>query len=283
MAAAGLPDNGSLRIGSLQLPEGCRTHVHGARDGSTPPVAWVTITPVPDPGAVWEELSGTGQRTGLVPFIARTLPGSPHRPWDNGGPRWPHAYFQYPADPAAADEIDPAAVLAARWASQAPDPADEEADPEWREAPGPRWRPSPATSPAWPPPAPGHPTRRRSAPPSPACRPPGSAWPPPAADALAAMGWRPGNWTGGVLPVTAVLRSWEDRFGARLLAVGHDEFKLLAERPPAGLPAARRLAAEIYALGADEFTCAWHEQALTSIGDIAGSLTRSPAWGLWWD
>lgn len=57
MPAAPLPENGDLQIGSLRLPEGCRTHVRGSRDGSTPPVAWVTITPVPDPGAVWAALS----------------------------------------------------------------------------------------------------------------------------------------------------------------------------------------------------------------------------------
>lgn len=103
------------------------------------------------------------------------------------------------------------------------------------------------------------------------------------ADALAAMGWTPGNWVDGVPQVTAVLRSWEDRFGARLLAVGHDEFKLLAGRPPRGLSTAQRVAAELFALTADDFTCAWDEEALTEVSEIADSLIRSPIWSLWWD
>ena len=41
----------------------------------------------------------------------------------------------------------------------------------------------------------------------------------------------PGNRTDDVQQVTAVLRSWEDRFGARLLAVGYDRVKLLARTP----------------------------------------------------
>ena len=68
------------------------------------------------------------------------------------------------------------------------------------------------------------------------------------ADALAAMGWLPGNWFEGIGQVTAVLRSWEDWFGARLLAVGHAEFGVvLAERPPRSRDAARHLAAELRA------------------------------------
>jgi hypothetical protein len=35
------------------------------------------------------------------------------------------------------------------------------------------------------------------------------------------------------LPLTAVLRSWEDRFGARLLEVGFADIKLLVERQSA--------------------------------------------------
>jgi uncharacterized protein DUF4253 len=97
------------------------------------------------------------------------------------------------------------------------------------------------------------------------------------------MGWTPGNWIGGTLPVTAVLRSWEDRFGARLLAVGHAEFKLLAERPPRDLAAARRIAAEIFALGADEFFSGRDPSARQAVRDIADGLRRSPIWGYWWD
>jgi len=41
-----------------------------------------------------------------------------------------------------------------------------------------------------------------------------------------------------------MLRSWEDRFGARLIDVGFADLRLLVERPPRTLEAAQRLAAE---------------------------------------
>jgi hypothetical protein len=62
-----------------------------------------------------------------------------------------------------------------------------------------------------------------------------------AADLLAVIGW------GGladrgepVLPLTAVLRSREDRFGARLIDVGYGDLRLFVERPPRTLEAAQR-------------------------------------------
>jgi hypothetical protein len=65
------------------------------------------------------------------------------------------------------------------------------------------------------------------------------------ADVLPLIG-RSHNW--GALEHAAVLRSWEDRFGARLLQVGFDEIWLLAERPPRTLQTAEHVAAEHYAL-----------------------------------
>jgi hypothetical protein len=86
------------------------------------------------------------------------------------------------------------------------------------------------------------------------------------------MGWLPGNWFEGIDEVTAVLRSWEDRFGGRLLAVGHAEFKLLAELPPRSQDAARHLAAELRALTADEVKSGWNDAAIDNINDIADSI-----------
>jgi hypothetical protein len=280
-----LPENGDLQIGSLRLPEGRRTLVYLDDNASSPPVAWVTITPVPDPGAVWAELSEASPHTGLVPFIARTLSGDPHRPWDDGT-HPPDDYFNIPADLAAVDQIDPAVVLRTGWASQARIPSEEEEpDPWWRElarariAPFSRDFPGLALAGVQP----LNPAQVRAAVGGLAPARIGLAVAGRPADALAAMGWMPGNWVDGVEQVTAVLRSWEDRFGARLLAVGYDSFKLLAERPPRGLPAAQHVAAEVLALGPNEFTCAWDEEAFTDVSDIADSLIRSPIWGFWWD
>jgi hypothetical protein len=67
----------------------------------------------------------------------------------------------------------------------------------------------------------------------------------PGADAPAAIGWEgPLNRGDSLLPLTAVLRSWEDRFGARIIDVDFDDLRLLVERPPRTLEAAQRVAAE---------------------------------------
>lgn len=79
------------------------------------------------------------------------------------------------------------------------------------------------------------------------------------ADVLPLIGWEGNaNWRGGALPVASVLRSWEDRFGARLLRIGFAQISLIAAtrlpakisqpRPAIGtassLPNARRGCAE---------------------------------------
>jgi hypothetical protein len=53
------------------------------------------------------------------------------------------------------------------------------------------------------------------------------------ADVLPLIGWdgAVNRWE-NALPIAAVLRSWEERFGARLQRVGFAEIQLLADRPP---------------------------------------------------
>ena len=96
------------------------------------------------------------------------------------------------------------------------------------------------------------------------------------ADVLPMLGWNGTLVT--ALPLAAVLRSWEDRFGARLLRVGFAEISLLAQRPPRTVESAQRLAAEQWAF-CDE--CAG--QGLSDIPRITASLTNSPIWTFWWD
>jgi hypothetical protein len=57
-----------------------------------------------------------------------------------------------------------------------------------------------------------------------------------AADVLPRLGW---NEALDTVPVAAVLRSWEDRFGACLLRVGFAQVSVLAYRPPRTLESAR--------------------------------------------
>ena len=96
------------------------------------------------------------------------------------------------------------------------------------------------------------------------------------ADALPMLGWNDALVT--AVPKAAVLRSWEDRFGARLLRVGLAEFSVLARRPPRALESAQHLAAEQWA-----FCNEFGGTGLHDVSGITASLMKSPVWTFWWD
>ena len=284
MAMSGLPEDGQLRLGPVTLPAGKRIRAAG---GSGEPVAWVTLEPVPDPGRVWAALSAARRETGLVPILMSGMggdAGDTRRPWDNGE-------FDAPADVTRLAGMDAASVLRERWESVACEGDDEDWEEEdWEEeeeedeqivamrAPFSRQFPGLA-------PAEGtslsqdvignalaslRPARLGLVP---ASRP---------ADVLPMIGWSgfaPG--TDGTLSLAAVLRSWEDRFGARLLDVGFAEIRLLVERPPRTREAAQRLAAEQFVF-CDECTLAG-QVGLSDVSSITARLVNTPIWGFWWD
>jgi len=71
-----LPDEGSIRIGSVTLPAG---RLITGWHGSDHHVARVTADPVPDSGQVWAALSELHPQTGLVPIqLDGLLGGLPH-------------------------------------------------------------------------------------------------------------------------------------------------------------------------------------------------------------
>jgi hypothetical protein len=96
------------------------------------------------------------------------------------------------------------------------------------------------------------------------------------ADALPMLGWNGALVT--AVPKAAVLRSWEDRFGARLLRVGLAEFSVLTRRPPRTLESAQHLAAEQWA-----FCNEFGGTGLHDVPSITASLMNSPIWTFWWD
>jgi len=275
-----LPEDGLLRLGAVALPAGRRVHAPG--NGTAPrPVAWVTATPVPDPGRVWSRLSDLSEQTGLAPFLAVTRRGYQGRPWKGRIATDLNPY----EDPAVADLFDAAAVLAQRWAGRA-EGQDEYADPEeerrfreWEAARIAPFTQFPGLTPAIAEPLSPEELAAcfDSVPPAriglaAAGRP---------ADALIAMGWSPGNWWDGAAPMTAVLRSWEDRFGARLLAVDRIIVRLLVTRPPRDRATALRIAAEQWAFA---YEC-WpgKQVGLDYVDDIATHLINEPTWGFFWD
>jgi hypothetical protein len=98
------------------------------------------------------------------------------------------------------------------------------------------------------------------------------------ADVLPTVGWRTADRFPTSLPIAAVLRSWEARFGARLLDVGPGtQIRLLVERPPRSTEAAQRVAAEHLAF-CDERAGQGHD-----IPGVAASLVDAPVWTCWWD
>ncbi|MFJ5310012.1 DUF4253 domain-containing protein [Streptomyces sp. NPDC088350] len=95
------------------------------------------------------------------------------------------------------------------------------------------------------------------------------------ADIPAAIGWMgPANQEDDTARLCAVLRSWEDRFGVRLVALGHDWLTVSVAAPPADLDEAGEVAAEHFAFCPDD------------IGDLetyAQKLIGQPTWHFWWD
>jgi Domain of unknown function (DUF4253) len=265
MATGSVPEDGVLQLGAITLPAGKRVH---AGWQAPVPVAWATSEAVPQPGRVWAALSAARQQTGLVPFLLGHLLGEPERPWDT-------EEFEPPVDPGVLDQMDAAEVLADRWDGEMPSDEELEEDEEWAEMIAPFDAQFPGPAP------PEHttlspdrldevlgslPAARIGL--APAARP---------ADVLPLIGWTPSDQS-DALPVAAVVRSWEDRFGARLLRVGFAEFSLLVDRPPRTIEHAQRIAAEHFAF-CDE--CAG--KGLSDIPSIAANLMQTPIWTFWWD
>ncbi len=252
MGAAMLPEDGELQLGSVLLPAGRRftPYEHDA------PVAWVTRGAVPDAGLVWSALADLHGESGLVPVVL------------NDDEDDLEDLFVEPGDVAELDPLDPVELLATRWEG--------ELDSDGA-----------SPFPGLAPPADGglssaaRTAALRSVQPAtigliPAARP---------ADVLPAVGWtcfddpayedgiRNAVWIG------AILRSWEDRFGARLLAVGPGaEIRLLVQRPPRTMDAAEKIAAEHAA-----FCTECGGKGLRTVREIAPALVEAPVWTFWWD
>ncbi|MEU9983818.1 DUF4253 domain-containing protein [Streptomyces sp. NPDC050856] len=99
------------------------------------------------------------------------------------------------------------------------------------------------------------------------------------ADVPAALGWLGAcNHTDAGL-LSTVLRSWEDRFGTRLVALHYDRMDLSVAAPPRTMPEALAVAAEHHAFCPDNV---W--QGYDTIRAYAAeAVLGSPHWSFWWD
>lgn len=97
------------------------------------------------------------------------------------------------------------------------------------------------------------------------------------ADIMAQLGWWGAcNYDLSGPDITAVLRSWEDRFGAIITHLGFDVLELAVARPPTGAQAAL-LAREWYLFCPDSI-----DQGVGSLEALTEAATGT-VWGYWWD
>lgn len=252
--------SGALPPGRLVTPE-----------GGGPPPYWLSDAPAP-PG-LWARLRSRHGQSGLWPLLFIGSSRGEFRSWAEGE--------VYPADMSSPDRHDPAELLA-RWWDDSTDTDDEDdtLSPAERAA---------VTAPfrrTWPGlAAPGdragsaahfadryaevllaEPARLGLVP---AAR---------GADALAVAGWSgPANYhdTG---EIAAVVRSWEERFGARVVGVDFSTLYLSVAAPPTTQRHARQVAAEHFAFCPDNV---W--QGAGTLAVYADQLLGVHAWSFWWD
>ncbi|MET8453465.1 DUF4253 domain-containing protein [Streptomyces sp. NPDC005209] len=100
------------------------------------------------------------------------------------------------------------------------------------------------------------------------------------ADIPAAIGWSgPVNHENDVARLCAVLRSWEERFGIRVVALGFDTLIVSVAAPPTTLADAEALAAEHFAFCPDNIT----QSGVGGLNAYAKELVGEHAWHFWWD
>jgi hypothetical protein len=255
------------------LPPG--RYVAPLRDGDHgAPVLWVTSNPVPDAGARWADLHARCAGSAVWPLVLLPLDGEPWAPWHDGE-----------LDPVGPSELAPEDVLAGLWrALTAPTPVDEELE----TAPG-AWRDAVVElglPPTWDGLAPAGTPSDGSADAHAAevsaqvfhdgllgVVPAGSG-----SAAIATIGWDGACNHTGAAELAVVVRSWEERFGVRLVGLGFDTMELSVAAPPATMEHARRVAAEHFAFCPDNIALGPEDFDL-----YARHLVGAGTWSFWWD
>jgi hypothetical protein len=256
-------------VGEIVLPAG-RAIVPDAGFASGEPVEvpviWVAEQTSADTGALWRRLADAFPGTGLWPLVLTSLDGDGARPWFDG---------ELDAGAGSSPDGKEATALLADWWSACSGGGDEDALRLLR----PFGRAFPGMAPATPD-APASPAAPAEAALSLAVdghlglaavtRPSDVPW---------AVGWTgPVNHHSDIGELCAVLRSWEERFGAYLVGVGFDTLTLGVERPPSTAPQALAVAAEHFAACPDNV---W--QGAGALEAYAADLVGSPVWSFWWD
>ena len=250
--SAALPADGAITVAGLALPAGrCIT---GDQFDSTvtTPVIWCTTEHSSQCGSWLKQLSREFSASGLWPLALNGLDQTLQRPWLEG---------ELDPDVGALEKaaaIDVRAALAKRWSGS----FEHEGD-----FPGLAQVSAAATDPfeAW------WAQKRAAGLGLVAVKRP--------ADVPAVLGWQgPVNWGLNGSEMTAILRSWEDRFGAVLVGLGFATMNLVVARRPRTINEARAVAAEFAAFCPDSV-----HQGTESLEALAEALVDAPAWHFWWD
>ncbi len=99
------------------------------------------------------------------------------------------------------------------------------------------------------------------------------------ADVLTVLGWSgASNHVSRCAGLSAMLRSWEDRFGARVLRLGPDRLDLSVAAPPLSPEHAAAVAAEHWTFSPDRVL-----EESGSISEYAADIRGRRHWSFWWE
>lgn len=257
-----MPTESRPDIEGWKLPPGRVVESDFAPDAKVP--LWVSEQVVDGVGLMWPHLAGAFAKTGLWPIVMQSLRGADTRPWVDGEVdpsvtsrpedhdakeaiafRWQQAIPINTESPSAFEDLAPFAGEMPELAAPGPE-GDADVLPKIVEQLEGRLGLVATTRPA---------------------------------DAITRFGWMgPVNYYDDVAPLSAVLRSWEDRFDAYVVGVGFATLTLAVERPPRDLDHALVLAAEHFAMCPDNV---WQDAG--SLQAYAERLVSRHWWSFWWD
>jgi hypothetical protein len=255
---------GAERKLSVPLPPG---HVVHGDEGDGPPALWITDEPVTD-NKLWGRLLAEHFRSDLWPLLLeplRTPPGTKDefRPWESG-----EFFFDWRTSPS---QHDPTALLARWWDGNQDGDVTAPYGATWPGlAPAREFRVDPdihaieyATFLVD-----DNPNLRL-----------GLVATDRGADSPVACGWSgPMNFTNDTGEISAVLQSWEDRFGVRVVCLGFADLYVSVAAPPTTLDDALHIAAEHLAFCPDNIY-----QGAGTLQRYAEILVNAPLWHFWWD
>ncbi len=260
-----LPATNDVVLSGVRLPKGLPISPFvQAGAAKAVPVIWVTDRKEPDVGGLWQKIAAGFAEHGLWPLVLDSR--------DDGDRPWLAGELE-PSSSTSPDGHDALAFLEGRWNDCVPA---EDEGPEALERFAPFGRNFPglaaAVAEVTSADAFGETTEslegqlglvaiRRPA------------------DVPTIIGWMgPINHFADMGGLSALLRSWEDRFGAYLVGIGFDTLTIAVQRPPTTVEEAMAIAAEHYAACPDNI-----DQGIGSIDAYAEELVGLTNWTFWWD